>query len=149
ARLTHFAPHLVRLPEESPLLEMLARNAWGKSWGIYLTCDLDFASVRRHFRRFLMVNQPGGKQVYFRFYDPRVLRVYLATCLPEEMNPFFGPVKYYLMEDEKPDTLLRFSNAGRGVGLRKFPLVSEPKTQSGTQVGRPSTGRDSPSNVAR
>ena len=125
AKLAHFAPYLVRLPKESPLLDALTHGAWGKSWGIYLTCDQPLLTLHAHFRQFLMVNQPDGKQVYFRFYDPRVLRVYLPTCLPEEVAQFFGPVKYYVMEDEKPDTLLRFSNAVRGVGLRRVPLVDE------------------------
>lgn len=125
AKLTHFAPYLVRLPEDAPFLETLARETWGRSWGVYLTCDQPLPALRAHFRQFLMVNQPDGKQVYFRFYDPRVLRIYLPTCLPEEVRQFFGPVKYYWMEDEKPNGLLRFSNAVRGVGLRRFPLVSE------------------------
>ncbi len=123
AELTLFAPYLVRLLPESKLLEKLVSKGWGKSWGIYLTCDLPFKDVRRHFRHFLMVKLPDGEQVYFRFYDPRVLRVYLPTCLPEEFNEFFGPVKYYLTEDEKPEGLLRFSSAGRGVGMRKLPLA--------------------------
>jgi hypothetical protein len=145
AKLTHFAPYLVRLPDESPLLETLAQTAWGKSWGIYLTCVQPLPALRAHFRQFLMVNQPDGKQVYFRFYDPRVLRLYLPTCLPEEVSQFFGPIKYYLMEDEKPDTLLRFSNAVRGVGLKKFPLVPEEKT--GAQPGGDRPGPVTQSNT--
>lgn len=40
----------------------------------------------------------------------------------EEINLIFGPVKYYLMEDETQDILLRFSNKGVGVGRRILPL---------------------------
>lgn len=124
AELVMFAPYLVRLLPESKLLEKLVNKGWGKSWGVYVTCDLDFSELRRHLRHFLMVKMPDGSQVYFRFYDPRVLKIYLPTLQVDEMNQFFGPAKYYLMEDEKPDTLLRFSNAVRGVGLRKLALVS-------------------------
>jgi len=148
-KLAHFAPYLVRLPEESPLLGTLAREAWGKSWGIFLTCDDAITDLRAHFRQFLMVKQPDGKVVYFRYYDPRVLRLYLPTCTPEEVSGFFGPVTYYLIEDEKPDTLLRFSNAVRGVGLRKFSLVSEAETQSSTQVGRSRKGSALPTEPVR
>ncbi len=28
----------------------------------------------------------------FRYYDPRVLRVYLPTCSPAEFARFFGPI---------------------------------------------------------
>ena len=68
--------------------------------------------MRRHLRHFLEVQLPDGKQVYFRFYDPRVLRVFLPTCTADEINQFFGPIKQYLMEDEKPDKLLQFQQHG-------------------------------------
>jgi hypothetical protein len=112
AELTLFAPFLVSLPPQSKLLEKLVSKGWGKSWGIYLTCNLAFSDVRHHFRHFLMVNMPDGKQVYFRFYDPRVLRVYLPTCTPEEIHQFFGPVWRFATEDEKPGTLLEFVRQG-------------------------------------
>jgi len=131
AALIHFAPHLVRLNPDSALLEKVVLRGWGKSWGVFLTCDLALKELRRHFRHFLMARLPDGRQVYFRFYDPRVLRVYLPTCLPEEIDQLFGPVRYYLTEDEKPETLLRFSNAGKGVGLRKFHLAPDADAKSG------------------
>jgi pSer/pThr/pTyr-binding forkhead associated (FHA) protein len=123
AQLAHFAPYLVCLKPDSPSIETVVREGWGKSWGVFLTCELPLIEVRRHFRRFLTVKTPDRKQIYFRFYDPRVLRLFLPTCLAEEINFLFGPVKYYLMEDEKPDVLLRFSNAGRGVGRKALPLA--------------------------
>ena len=90
AQLTHFAPYLVRLPKESPLLETLVQKGWGKNWGVFLTSSKQLQDLRSHFRQFLMVKMPDGAQAYFRFYDPRVLRVYLPTCLPEEAAQFFG-----------------------------------------------------------
>jgi len=114
AKLAQVAPYLVRLKKDSLLLEKLVRDGWGESWGVYLTCASEFNEVRRHLRHFLEVMLPEGEQVYFRFYDPRVLRVYLPTCNFEEINYFFGPIKNYLMEDEEPETLLQYSNKGRG-----------------------------------
>lgn len=103
------APYIVRLPQESPLLEKLARQAWGKSLGVYLTSRLPLEDVRRHLRHFLMVEIEGGKPVYFRFYDPRVLRVYLPTCTDQERRQFFGPLGNYLMEGEEKSVLLDFT----------------------------------------
>lgn len=123
-QLAHFAPYLVRLPADSPLIEGLVREGWGKSWGVYLTCSQPLKDLRRHLRHFLTVTLPGHREVYFRYYDPRVLRLFLPTCLPEEIDRFFGPIRYYLMEDEKAEALLRFSNSGQGVGLRSFPISS-------------------------
>jgi hypothetical protein len=104
------APYLVSLPRESAFLDTLIRDGWGKSWGVYLTCDKPFKEVRKHLRHFLMVELEGGENVYFRFYDPRALRVFLPTCTPSEVNQFFGPITTYLMEANTPETLLRFSH---------------------------------------
>ena len=123
--LAHFAPYLVRVPPKSPLLKLLVEKGWGKGWGLYLTCDRPLKEVRTHFRQFLMANLPDGRQVYFRFYDPRVLRLYLPTCLPEESSQFFGLVKYFAMEDENREILLRFSNTGKGVGAKQLRLAPE------------------------
>jgi len=112
AQLTHFAPYLVRLPKESTLLETLVRQGWGKNWGVYLTSDQSLEELRKHFRHFLMVDMPDGKQVYFRFYDPRVLRVYLPTCTAAETEVFFGPIQNCLVEDEIPRQMFRFGSAG-------------------------------------
>jgi hypothetical protein len=122
-KLAHVAPYLVRLQKDSPLLGSLVLEGWGNSWGVYLTSDREFPEVRRHLRHFLEVQLPDGKQVYFRYYDPRVLRIYLPTCNADELVQFFGPIQRYLMEDEKPETLLRFINAGEKAGKRVIDLT--------------------------
>lgn len=125
-QLSHFAPYLVRLTPDSQMLDTLAHQAWGKNWGVYLTCDSPFAEIRKHLQYFLRVTLDGHREAFFRYYDPRVLRLFLPTCLPEEIDQFFGPVRYYLMEDEKGGALLRFSNSGHGAGLRTLPLAAGP-----------------------
>jgi pSer/pThr/pTyr-binding forkhead associated (FHA) protein len=139
AKLAQVAPYLVRLKKDSLLLEKLVRDGWGESWGVYLTCASEFNEVRRHLRHFLEVMLPEGKQAYFRYYDPRVLRVYLPTCTFEETDYFFGPIKNYLMEDEDPETLLQFSNRGHGAlktGVKLSPDVPAPVAQPGTAVSQ-------------
>jgi hypothetical protein len=123
AELTLFAPYLVSLPPQSKLLEKLVSKGWGKSWGIYLTCNLPFHEVRRHFRHFLMVNTPDGEQMYFRFYDPRVLRVFLPACSEQEIRYFFGPVSRFVTEDKKPETLLEFVRRETGMSSYAWSLV--------------------------
>ena len=141
AQLSHFAPYIVRLPKESPLLETLVEKGWGNSWGVYLTCASELQEVRRHLRQFLEVQLPDSKQVYFRFYDPRVLRVFLPTCTADEVNKFFGPVSQYLMEDEKPDKLLQFANTGHGAEQKAIdlapPAVAEDKRTPSSASGIP------------
>ena len=80
-------------------------------------------ALRHHFRQFSMVELPDRKQVYFRFYDPRVLRVFLPTCTAEETKQFFGPVKHYRMEDENPEMLLEFASSGHALARKMVSLV--------------------------
>jgi pSer/pThr/pTyr-binding forkhead associated (FHA) protein len=130
AQLVHFAPHLVRLPQKSPLLETLVQKAWGKHWGVYIACAKSLPELLAHLRQFLTVIVPGNRQMHFRYYDPRILRVFLPTCLPEEINQFFGPVKYFVMEDENPEVVLRFSNSGRGAERKHLPLSPPEKSEA-------------------
>jgi pSer/pThr/pTyr-binding forkhead associated (FHA) protein len=121
--LANWAPYVVRLPAHSRLLEALARESWGKCWGVYFTSARSLAEVRKHFRHFLMAKLADGRDVYFRFYDPRVLRVYLASCDAAETTQFFGPIGSYLMEAKEPATLLRFRDTGRGAGREVLSLT--------------------------
>ena len=123
AQLAHFAPYLIRVPQKSALLETLVQQAWSKSWGVFLTCDQPLKDLRTHFRRFLSVKLPDGTQVYFRYYDPRVLRLFLPTCLPEETNQFFGPVKHFLMEAEDPKLALHFTRGPQGTDKKELHLA--------------------------
>lgn len=109
--LAEAAPYLVKLERNKPFVDWLIKKGWGDSWGIFMHSEAPFRDLRRHFRKFLMVYDPDSKPIYFRYYDPRVLRIYLPTCNAEDLAILFGPVKTYLLEGKRPTTLLRFSNA--------------------------------------
>jgi len=99
------APYLVELNPESRFTPWLFEHAWGNSWGVFLNAPVKMEILQRHFRRFLMVKLPDGRNVYFRFYDPRVLRAYLPTCTPEELLTIFGPIDRFLVENEKAEPI--------------------------------------------
>jgi hypothetical protein len=61
------------------------------------------------------VRSQSGQRMIFRYYDPRVLRVYLPTCWPAELETFFGPVSAYLAEGEDGREIIEFRNAGNGL----------------------------------
>jgi hypothetical protein len=105
ARMAIVAPYLVLLDRKSRFTQWLLRGGWGKSYGVFLMATTSMELLRNHFRRFVMVQLPDGRSVYFRFYDPRVLRVYLPTCTPEEQAAMFGPVEKYVMENEEGDVV--------------------------------------------
>lgn len=117
-----FAPYLVRFSAPSPLLRTLVARAWGAHWGIYLTSRATVADLRKHFRHFLIAEIEGRKTAYFRFYDPRVLRVYLPTCTPQEISQFFGPVGTFLLEDENASRILTFRAGAKGLERESLDL---------------------------
>ena len=109
--LAPFGPWLVRVPRWSDLLNELVSAGWGNSWGVYLTSKLTFLEVRKHLRRFLEVKLPDGRVVYFRYYDPRVIRTYLQTCTAKEVAEFLGPFDRYLAESADLVSVLEFTPA--------------------------------------
>ena len=68
-----------------------------------------FEETYRHFRKFLMVKTENDEQLYFRFYDPRVLCIFLPTCDENQLREFFGPIEQFICEDEDPAFALVFS----------------------------------------
>jgi Domain of unknown function (DUF4123) len=103
------APYLVRLEEGNSWTQTILKRAWSNSWGIFLRTETSMTRLRRHLRTFLKVRDTRGRSLLFRYYDPRVMRVYLPTCTPSELETVFGPIDRFLMEDSLPENLLDFS----------------------------------------
>ncbi len=101
------APQLVELLPGHQLTERLLSDGWGRSWGVFLRLD-DPANLRHHLRKFLRVRHADGRSLLFRFYDPRVLRVYLPTCDATELIQFFGPIAHFFAEADDGKGLLEF-----------------------------------------
>lgn len=93
------APYLIRLQRHAAFTHALLERGWGESWGIFATTTAGFDELRHHFRKLHRVQDEHGRRLIFRWYDPRVLRIYLPTCTPAELRTLFGPVRHYLMED--------------------------------------------------
>ncbi len=109
--LAETAPYLVRLDPKSEFTEWVFAEGWGKHWGVFAVAPVDFRSFRKHLRKFLIVYDSTTKPLYFRYYDPRVLRTFLPTCEEGELQEFFGPAATWLVEDEDPGAMLRFQAA--------------------------------------
>jgi len=118
------APYLVRLLPSSEFTDWVLTEGWGSHWGIFAITakELDMRIVRRHFRKFLMVKDPEGKPIYFRYYDPRVLSVFLPTCNSAELKMLFGPIQCYCCEDEDASLLARLSLTDGELNTKKIPL---------------------------
>ena len=106
--LDEVAPYLVQLERDDPLCDWILTEGWGKRWGIFARAPGDLRGMRRHFRTFLTVRLPDNSPAHFRYYDPRILRVYLPTCTRAERRTIYGPVARYLIEDGDQDHALVF-----------------------------------------
>jgi hypothetical protein len=112
AALDEVAPRLLALdPKARYTAEFFARY-WGRSCGILLSSNAPSRDVRRHLRKCLLARVDDGRIVLFRYYDPRVLRVYLPTCTPDETSIFFGPIEAMAAEDERPQSFVVFRKEG-------------------------------------
>jgi hypothetical protein len=101
------APYLLLL-DESDETRRLIELSWGNSWGVFLRSDTSLNKLRRHLREFLIVRDPEGRRMAFRYYDPRVLRAYLPTCNAEELRAVSGPIECFWTEDKNRDQMLQF-----------------------------------------
>jgi hypothetical protein len=110
------APYLIQLEYNDARTDRFIERGWGNSWGVFLKCDKRLDLLRRHLREFLMVRDPMGRSLLFRYYDPRVLRVYLPTCNFAELSAIFGPVERFWMESADSGILLEY-------GLEKGKLI--------------------------
>lgn len=116
------APYLVKLEREAQFTDWVLAEGWGQHWGIFAVSSVELDALRRHLRGFLMVYDPDNKPLYFRYYDPRVLRIYLPTCNSEELKTVFGPVESYFLEDENSEMGLRFSYSNGELHQEKLLL---------------------------
>lgn len=116
-RLQAAAPYLVQLLPDVALSAQLLEQGWGKAWGIlaFSGPDASMQELRLHFKKFLRVQTEDGKELLFRFYDPRALAVYLPTCTSEELSNFLGPLTDVLVETAGGGAVQRFGHARQDV----------------------------------
>jgi len=108
-KLAAVAPYLVQLKENDLLSQWLLNQGWKKSWGVFAESAAPFVQLRNHVRSFYRVTDDTGKQLFFRYFDPRVLRVFFPTCDPQQLCNMFGPVRRYILESETNNELIEYT----------------------------------------
>lgn len=98
--LEEVAPYLAGpMRADSALLDRLVLEGWGKRWGMWCASAEPFVEVRRHWRRFLMVElEDSGQKVYFRFYDPAVMRAVWGTSAEGQREELLGRARSWFLE---------------------------------------------------
>lgn len=95
------APYLVPVGHADKLLAAWRREGVGQSWGLFvLSSEQQQAPLRQRLRIFNQAKLPDGRIVVFRWWDPRVFRVYLPTCNAEELGLWFASVEEFVCEAE-------------------------------------------------
>jgi hypothetical protein len=140
---TDAAPHLMRLWPGNEPTERFFKQGWNESWGVLLAYTGPIKVLYRHLRKFLRVRGENGRAFAFRYYDPRVLRVYLPTCTPAEMERFFGPIEAFAAEDELPNAFHVFRRALRGFEQRRVSATDPGRLVRTWEHSEPSD-RDGP-----
>lgn len=132
------APRLIRMQPDSAALATVLGDGWGRSWGLFIATRSSIEALRKHLRRLLTVETEGGRRLFFRWYDPRVLRAYLPTCRPDEVSQVFGrDIHAFTVESEDGRSLLRFTRKSDGTleqavtPVRCDDAVTEPASPQG------------------
>jgi hypothetical protein len=89
ARYARYAPYLMRVHAGSPLFQRWPLEGWQAHWGIFLISRLPAPALKRHLKRFLQAKGEGGKRLWLRFYDPRVLPHLLMEFDPAHLGGWF------------------------------------------------------------
>lgn len=136
SRMAQVAPYLVpiefraRYPySNSGYLDLWAERLGGSA-GILLLSEFDPARLAVHLRGLFRVTDDDNHRYYFRFYDPRVLRLYLPTCTAAEAVEFFGPVRRFLVESEQPGRMVSYRPGRSGVEVKEEALDDSGQTGS-------------------
>lgn len=134
--LAHVAPYLVELPPGSTLLQRLLAEGWEQRWGVFIDHPGPFDALRRHLRRFLMIadaDADSRRRLYFRFYDPVVLRAFLPTSRDQQRADFFGEIRALYAEGSDGAPMARFEPSGP-------PPAGPPATLQLTRAQRQAIG---------
>jgi hypothetical protein len=93
------APYLVRFAHGSSLLSRLLIGGWGRAWGTFYRSEAPLREIRRHFRRYLIVlDEESLERLYFRYYDPRVLREFLQVATRRQHGEILAPFTRVIYE---------------------------------------------------
>jgi hypothetical protein len=87
--LQEVAPYMVLLDRDSTFTDWLITQGWDNHWNIFITSRLNFKAFRKQIRKLLLVKSPEGQNMVFRFYDPRVMEMFLPTCSEEQLKEIF------------------------------------------------------------
>lgn len=121
SEIAELAPYLVELSPEPGRLDWLLQG-WGSHWGVYLLApaSIDLAALRRHLRKLGLAYGPSGEPLWFRWYDPRVLRQAAPGFDATQLQALFGSIHCFLLEAEQAGQGLALEQAAGRLAMSRF-----------------------------
>jgi hypothetical protein len=120
--LSSVAPYLFPWQPDSEFAKWLLDTGWGNSWGMFVETPASIDALKTHFQKFLIIKSPASGEMYFRFYDPRVLKVFLPTYDTQKIIEFFGPVEKFIVEGDSKETAIGFSHQSGTLEQKKIEV---------------------------
>ena len=127
-------PVLYQLRKDNALSAWIITQGYQNNWFIlFPSLGQTMIDLRRHFKRFAMVESPEGKAMYFRYYDPRVMRNYIPSCNEEERRYIFAKLSCFWAQSPTANSYVQLNNDGseKSITLTEptaVAAVKEPST---------------------
>ncbi|HEX5498665.1 MAG TPA: DUF4123 domain-containing protein, partial [Thermomicrobiales bacterium] len=115
------APYLIELSAESGFLE-LWQEYLNKNPGVLLTSTESFDALLEHARRLFVARDAADKESFFRFYDPKVLKSWLADAPPSQLAEFFSRIVSVIAGFDGGGRLTRLSLSNERIESREIAV---------------------------
>lgn len=84
------SPFLIKIKSIDDFMMWCLQEGLHRHWMIFFTSpEVHVSELKLHFKRFSLAYSPDGRRYFFRYYDPRVLPVFLASSDLRERTDFF------------------------------------------------------------
>ena len=93
------APYMVPVAHAERLMNEWRARGRGRNWGLFVRADIPIPRLLQRLRILNLATLPDGSTALFRWWDPRVLRVFLPTCSGEDLAPWFDGVEEWVCEE--------------------------------------------------
>lgn len=108
-QIKEISPLIFRFSANSKFCEWFYLNCWGGFCGVLISAKtFSIYDLFGHFKNFLTIQTEDNEVLYFRFYDPRVLKIFLPTCDQNQLLEFFGPIESFICEGDTKEEAIRF-----------------------------------------
>lgn len=96
------APYVVDLGATPAAFDFAASSGLDRTGLLFAVSKLDLYGLRRHLRRLALAELPDGRVTFFRYYDPRALKLVLEVATPEQEAQIFGAageVRFLILDE--------------------------------------------------